>query len=184
MTLQQIILGLCMYSVALAAVVYFTRPTGRRFAGAVAGGAAAAGLAFMAVIPLGEAQRWWRVPLDPSPGYMAVLYLATAVSTAPIFLVTWRIARRFGWSGLAVTFAVAAVLGPPRELAVEAKFPEWITYAPGVATILAISAAYVGAFAAGHGVMRLVAGPARGSRLARWPWETAEPGTAPDRSGG
>jgi len=35
---------------------------------------------------------------------------------------------------------------------------------------------YVGGFAAGHGVMRLVAGPARGSRLARWPWESTETG--------
>jgi hypothetical protein len=42
MTLQQIILGLCVYSVALAAIVYFTRPTGRRFAGAFVGAAAVA----------------------------------------------------------------------------------------------------------------------------------------------
>jgi hypothetical protein len=77
-----------------------------------------------------------------------------------------------------VAFAVPAVLGPPREFAVEAKYPEWITYAPGVATVLAISAAYVVGFAAGHGVMRLVAGPARGSRLARRPWEAAEPSVA------
>ncbi len=180
MTLQQIILGLCVYSVALAAMVYFTRPTGRRFAGALAGGAFDAGLALWAIIPLGESQGWWHVPLEPSPAYMGLLFLGTAVSTAPIFLVTWRIARRFGWRGLAVTFAVAAVLGPPREFAVEAKLPEWITYAPGVATVLAISAAYVGGFAAGHGVMRLVAGPARGSHLARWLWEAAEPNASPD----
>jgi hypothetical protein len=80
-----------------------------------------------------------------------------------------------------VTLAVAAVGGPPREFAVGAKFPAWITYAPGIATVLALSAAYVGGFAAGHGVMRLVAGPAKGSRLARWPWEAARSGAAPDR---
>jgi hypothetical protein len=136
------------------------------------------------IIPVGEAQRWWHVPLDPSPSYMALVYFATAISCVPIFLVTWRIARRFGGRGLAVAFAAAAVLGPPREFAVEAKYPEWITYKSGVATVLAIAAAYVGGLAVGHGVMRLVAGPARGSRLARWPWETAEPGAAPDRSGG
>jgi hypothetical protein len=56
MTLQQIIPGLCVYSITLAAVVYFTRPTGRRFAGAFAGGATAAGLAFVAIIPVGEWQ--------------------------------------------------------------------------------------------------------------------------------
>lgn len=78
-------------------------------------------------------------------------------------------------------FPAAAVGGPPREFAVEAKFPEWITYTPGIATVLALSAAYVGLLAAWHGVMRLVAGPAKGSRLARWPWEAAQSGAAPDR---
>src|SRR5262245_51115529 len=108
MTTRQIILGLCVYSLALAAIVYFTRPTGRRLAGALAGGAIVAGLALWALIPFGEARGWWHVPLDPAPAYQALLFLATAVSTAPIFLVTWRVARRFGRSGL----AVAAVLGP------------------------------------------------------------------------
>jgi hypothetical protein len=28
---------------------------------------------------------------------MTLLYLGTTVSTVPVFLVTWRIARRFGW---------------------------------------------------------------------------------------
>src|SRR5262245_13806784 len=158
MTTQQIIVGTVLYTVALAAIVYFTRPTGRRFAGALAGGAFDAGLALWAIIPLGESQGWWHVPLEPSPAYMGLLFLGTAVSTAPIFLVTWRIARRFGWRGLAVTFAGLAVIGPPRELAVEATYPEWITYAPGIATVLGISAAYVGGLAAGHGVMRLVSG--------------------------
>jgi len=182
MTIQQIIVGTVVYSVALAAVVYFTRPTGRRFAGALAGAAVVVGLGLWALIPLGEARGWWRVPLvHQAPSYMTLVFLGSTVSTVPIFLVTWRIARRFGGRGLAVTFAVAAVGGPPREFAVEAKFPEWITYAPGIATVLALSAAYVGAFAAGHGVMHLVAGPAKGSRLARWPWEAAQPGAAPDR---
>jgi hypothetical protein len=174
MTTQQIIVATVVYSIALAAVVYFTRPTGRRFAGALAAAAVLAGLGFWVLIPLGEARGWWRVPLDPSPSYMTLLYLGTIVSTVPIFLVTWRIARRFGWRGLAVTLVVAAVGGPPREFAVAARFPQWMTIAPGLATVLVLSAGYVGGFAAGHGVMRLVAGPAKGSRLARWPWEAAQ----------
>jgi len=103
MTTRQIIVGTVAYSVALAVVVYFTRPTGRRFAGALAGAAVVGGLGLWALIPLGEARGWWRVPLDPSPSYMTLLYLGTTVSTVPVFLVTWRIARRFGWRGLAVT---------------------------------------------------------------------------------
>ena len=78
-------------------------------------------------------------------------------------------------------FPAAAVGGPPREFAVEAKFPEWITYTPGIATGLALGAACVGRFAAGHGVMGPVAGPAKGSRPARWPWEAAQSGAAPHR---
>jgi len=178
MTLQQVILGTIVYAVVLTAIVYFTRPTWRRFAGACAAGAAAAGLGLWVVVPVGEAHGLWHVPLDPSPVFMALLFFGTAVSTVPILLVTWRIARRFGWRGLAVTFAFFAVIGPPREFAVEAKFPEWISYTPGIATILAISALYAGGIGAAHGVMRLVAGPARGDRLARWPWEVAEPAAA------
>jgi hypothetical protein len=124
MTTQQLIVGTVVYSAALAVVVFFTRPTGLRLAGALAGAAAVAGAGLWVLLPLGEARGWWRVPLEPSPWYMALLYLGTTVSTVPIFLVTWRIARRFGWWGLAVTFAVAAVCGPPREFAVEARFPE------------------------------------------------------------
>jgi hypothetical protein len=184
LTTQQLIVGTVVYSVALAAVMYFTRPTGRRFAGALAGAAVIVGLGIWALIPAGEARGWWRVPLDPSPTYRALLFFASTVSSVPSFLVTWRIARRFGGRGLAVTFAVAAVGGPPREFAVAAQFPEWVTLAPGIATVLAISAAYVGAFAGGYGVMRLVAGPARRSRLARWPWEAAPSGAAPEGGGG
>lgn len=97
-------------------------------------------------------------------------FFALAVSTAPIFVVTWRI----GWRGLAMLLVAAAVLGPPRELFWEARFPEWIIYAPGAATFLALSVVYVVALSTVHGMMRLVAGPARRSRLARWPWEAAD----------
>ena len=97
MTTQQLIVATVVYSVALATVVFFTRPTGRRFAGALAGAAVVGGLGLWALIPLGEARGWWRVPLDPSPSYMTLLYLGTTVSTVPVFLVTWRIARRFAW---------------------------------------------------------------------------------------
>ena len=54
-----------------------------------------------------------------------------------------------------------------------ARFPEWGAYAPGSAPVLAISATDVLLFVLGHGVMRLVAGPAREDRLARRPWKTA-----------
>src|SRR5712692_6426563 len=50
-----------------------------------------------------------------------------------------------------------------------ATFPEWGAYAPGLAPVFAISAAYVILGILGHGLMRLVAGPAAADRLARRP---------------
>jgi hypothetical protein len=91
-----------------------------------------------------------------------------------IFLITWRIARRFGGRGLAVVAMVAAVIGPLRDYRYMALFPEWGAYAPGIAPVLAISATYVLVGVVGHGVMRLSAGPARADRLARRPWERAQ----------
>ena len=42
-----------------------------------------------------------------------------------IYLITWRIARRFAWRGLAVVVAVSAVIGPVRDYWYIARFPEW-----------------------------------------------------------
>jgi hypothetical protein len=77
--------------------VFFARPSGRRFAGALAGAAVVARLGHRELISLSGARRWWRVPLDPSPSYLTLLYLRTIVYTVPVGLVTWRIACRFGW---------------------------------------------------------------------------------------
>ena len=98
-----------------------------------------------------------------------------------VFLITWRIARRFGGRGLLWAAISAAVIGPPRDYWYMAHFPEWGTYNWSVATVLAVSGAYVGVGMLGHGVMRLVAGPAREDRLARWPWEAAQPAAGADR---
>src|SRR5262249_61276539 len=92
----------------------------------------------------------------------------------------WRSPRGFGSRGVAVFGAVAAVIGPPRDYWYMQRFPEWGAYGPGVTPFLAISATYVLFLLAGHGAMRLVAGPARGSPLARRPWEAAEPAAAAD----
>ena len=158
----------CLYLVALAAVIYFTRATLRRVAGALAGGAAV-GFWALGAIALGEAQGWWRVPFASTPYFLPLLYLGFAISCAPIYLVTWRVARRFGWRGLAVFLGAVAVVGPPRDYLYAATFPEWMVFAPGVAPILADSATYVGIVVVGHAVMRLVAGPADEDRLAGRP---------------
>ena len=166
MTTQQIILWSCAYLVELGAVVYFTRATARRILGALVGGAAA-GFLGLGAIALCEALGWWRIPFASTPYFLPLFYLGLSISLTPIYLVTWRVARRFGWRGLAVFVCAVAVIGPPRDYLIAAMFPKWMVFTPGVAPILADGAAYVGIVILGHAVMRLIAGPAGEDRLAR-----------------
>ena len=164
MTTQQLILITCLYFAALLIVIYFTRATTRRIVGAVAGGAAV-GLFGMSAIAFGNAMGLWRVPLVWTPYFLTLFFLGLSISVTPIYLVTWRVARRFGWRGLAVCLGIVAIIGPPRDYLYAMKFPEWMVFAPGISPILADGATYVGIVAIGHAVMRLIAGPAREDRL-------------------
>ncbi|MEO6059182.1 MAG: hypothetical protein ABJB33_08120 [Gemmatimonadota bacterium] len=166
MTERQIILMAAFYLLELGAVIYFARPTIRRSIGALAGGAVV-GLMMLGAIALGNIQGWWQVPFASTPFFLPLLYLASAISCAPIYLVTWRVARRFGGRGLAVSTGIVAVVGPARDYWIAATFPQWMVFAPGILPILADSATYVGILLLGHAVMRLVAGPALEDQLAR-----------------
>jgi hypothetical protein len=168
MTTQQIIWITCAYAVELVAVIYFTRAGPRRVFGALVGGTVA-GLIFIEIMALGEAVGWWQwqFPVDSIAGFALALYVGTVVSCAPLYLVTWRIVRRFGWRGLAVTLGIVGLLGPPRDYLFVAYFPEWGAFGSGLAPVIADSAAYVLFVAAGHFVMQLVAGPATADQLAR-----------------
>jgi hypothetical protein len=171
MTTTQLYLFNGIYLVLTVVVAVLTRATGRRIAGALAGGAAA-GVVVLGIIALGERVGWWHMAITWRPYFLTLMLIGFTVC-AFIFLITWRIARRFGGRGLAVFLVVLAVIGPPRDYWYMRQFPEWGSYAPGIAPVLAISAAYVILVLVGHGVMRLVAGPARNNRLARRPWEAA-----------
>ena len=168
MTTLQIIVMSCAYAVVLAAVIYFTRATSRRVAGALAGGAAAGCWGLGAIIA-GEAIGLWRDFLPSAHSLWVLFYLGLAISLSPIYLITWRAARRFGWRGLGMCLIVAGVVGPPRDYLYVAMYPAWGAFAQGVAPVLADAATYVGLVALGHAVMRLVSGPALGSQLARQP---------------
>jgi hypothetical protein len=157
MTTQQLHLFNCAYLAVLVVVVYVTRPTARRIAGALAGGATL-GLVCLGAIALCEALGWWQFTFTWTPFFCLLFYLNLVISGTPIFLITWRLARRFGWQGLAVLLGALAAFGPFRDYWWMAKFPEWGTYAAGVAPGLAIAATYVTSVALGHGVMRLIAG--------------------------
>jgi hypothetical protein len=164
MTTNQIIVVICAYMVALVAVIYLTRATSRRVVGALTGGAAV-GFMGMGAIVLGNTLGLWRVPIVWTPYFLVLFYLGLSISVTPIYLVTWRVDRRFGWRGLAVCLVVVAIIGPPRDYLYAAKYPAWMVFAPGIAPVLADAATYVGIVAIGHAVMRLIAGPSRKDRL-------------------
>jgi hypothetical protein len=172
MTTTQIYIFTALYLVLLIMVAWLTRPTARRFAGALAGGAAI-GLVGIGMIALGERAGWWHFAISWSIGYVLIFYLGFVISATPIYLMTWRIARRFGLRGLIVVGGLFAVLGPVRDYRFMATFPEWGSYAPGPAPALAISAIYLLILIVGHPVMWSVAGPSPRSPLATWPWEAA-----------
>jgi hypothetical protein len=159
-----LIIGL--YAVALVVVIYFTRATARRVTGALVGGAAV-GLMALGAITLCEALGWWKIPFASTPYFAYIFYVGVAITCAPIYVVTWRVARRFGGRGLAVFVAIVAVIGPPRDYLYAAMFPKWMVFGPGVMPIIADSVTYIGIVILGHAVMRLVAGPSRADRLAR-----------------
>ena len=168
MTTRQLFLMCFLYLIALVLVVYFTRATSRRIAGALAGGVVFS-VVGLGADALGEALGWWRMAIW-EPHMLPLVCLGFAVSVAPIYLVTWRVARRFGSRGLVVAVVLLAVIGPLRDYMYMSRFPEWGSYAPGVVPVLAIAAIYALLVPVGQTVMRLVAGPAGADRLASRAW--------------
>jgi hypothetical protein len=168
MTTTQLHLFSGFYLVVFIVVAILTRATPRRIAGA----AVAAGVVALGAIALGEKLGWWHFVFVWGPYYLTVMLIGLPL-IGFLFLITWRIARWFGWRGLAVVAVAVAVIGPPRDYLYMKRFPEWGSYGPGVAPFVATSACYVIMVLVGHGVMRLVAGPAREDRLARRPYESS-----------
>src|SRR5262245_18144992 len=123
MTTQQLHLFNALYLVILVVVTVLTRATARRIAGALAGGASV-GVVALGIIALGEKVGWWRMVVTWEPYFLTLLWIDFALC-AFVLLITWRIARRFGWRGLAVALTAAAVIGPLRDYWYMARFSEW-----------------------------------------------------------
>ncbi len=154
------------YFLELVAVAYVTRATTRRVVGALCGGIAVA-LMSLGMIAWCEALGWWRLPFVSTPWTVVLLGVGVVISCSPIYLVTWRIARRFGMRGLTLFTVVVTAIGPPRDYFIAARFPEWMVFSPGPAPILADAVAYLGIVVVGHGVMRMFAGSSLADPLAR-----------------
>jgi hypothetical protein len=168
-TIRQLYIFNVLYLILLMVVIILTRATLRRIAGALAG-AFAAGAAGIAVVAICERVGWWHFTMHWEPYYLVQLGISVALGSF-VFLLTWRLARRFGGTGLAFALLLAALLGPFRDSAYMAMFPEWGYYAPGIAPMLAISVAYVIIAVVGHGSMRVIAGPATADPFAHRFWK-------------
>ena len=170
-TIRQLYVFNALYLILLVAVVILTRARMRRMVGALVG-TFGAGAAAIAVIAFCERVGWWHFNMSWEPYYLFQLGISVGVGSF-VFLLTWRVARRFGGRGLAIALLIAAILGPFRDSAYMAMFPEWGYYAPGIAPLLAISVAYVVIGVVGHGLMRVISGPAAADPLARRLWKHA-----------
>ena len=168
MTTRHLILITSLYLAVFVGVAYLTRARVPRIAGAICGGAVF-GLVALLASALGEAQGWWRVPKVGSLHFRPLLWLGVAVSCTPVYLITWRAARRFDGRGLAMFALASAVIGPRRDYLVAAMFPGWIIFSPGIAPVLAVATFYGLLVVVGHAVMRVVSGPAQGDSFSRPP---------------
>ncbi len=99
--------------------------------------------------------------------FYSLLWLGFTITSGPTYLVLWRVVRRFGGRGLAVCVLISTVIGPPRDYWIASMFPAWMTFAPGVAPVIADAVVYALLIIVGHVVMRAVVGPAQGDALAR-----------------
>jgi hypothetical protein len=131
MTTQQLHLMNGLYLVLFVVLAVLTRARAQRIMGAVAGGAVG-GVAIIGILALGEDAGWWHVAITWEPYFLTLLAIGMIISGL-IFLITWRIARRFGWRGLAIALVVGAVLDPVRDYHYMQRFPEWGSYGPGFA---------------------------------------------------
>lgn len=171
---QHVILvaGNCVYLAALAATVYFTRPTLRRGAGALMGGIAVAVLG-VGLEMVAHKLEWWRYPLIETSYGPLLIYPAIVLLWAGFALIGWRITRRFGWRGQATFLGVLTLVGTFRDYAVAARFPEMFVMMPGIGPALADAVCWAGTVAFAQAVMRLVAGPIGSDPLAGRPFRTA-----------
>ena len=97
-----------------------------------------------------------RVPRSDSPHFWFLLWLAIAVSCASVYLMTWRVALRFGARGLVLFALAAAPIGPPHDYQIVVIFPRWVTFSPGIVPVLGVATFFAVLVIVGHIVKGVV----------------------------
>jgi hypothetical protein len=111
MTKQQLYLFGCLYLTILAVVVVLTRATPRRLAGALVG-AAVMGGAGLGIVAIGESARWWHFVMTWEPYFLTLMWIGM-IPCGFIFLITWRIGRRFGGrEEIYLRFTLGGIVNP------------------------------------------------------------------------
>jgi hypothetical protein len=164
-TMQVLSLAIGIYLTLLIAAIYFTRATTRRLGGALAGGVAVA-VVGVGVEILGHTLGFWRYPGVDTPYGPRLMYPLVVLMFTLLALIGWRITRRFGWRGQAMFLGAVTIVGTLRDYGVAGHILNFIVLAPGMMTVLVDAACWAGTAALTLSVMRLVAGPAGGDRLA------------------
>jgi hypothetical protein len=165
MTTYVLSLAIGIYLTLLIAAIYFTRATTRRWAGALAGGAAVA-VAGIGVEIVAHTRGFWRYPGVETAYGPRLMYPLVVLVFALLALIGWRITRRFGWRGQALFLGAVTIVGTLRDYVVAGHMLKLIVIAPGLPTVLVDAACWAGTSALALAVMRLIAGPASGDRLA------------------
>jgi hypothetical protein len=150
---------------------YLTRAKFRRGIGALAGGAAFV-VVWMIKFKIDYAMGWWRssFPETPDPWMlfsMPVASLVLGFSAAAYILVSWRVARRFGWAGQVVMLVAVTIGLSMRERIWWQRLLRMMVATPGMGPLLADAALSALGLVLGYVVMRLIAGPAGKDLLAR-----------------
>jgi serine/threonine protein kinase len=153
------------------AAAFLSRARARRIAGAVSGGALFA-LVWLLKWKIDYSMGWWRsaFPETPDPTAlfsMPVIVPLITLGAAAFLFGSWRVARRFGWVGWAVVILPLAASFSVRDRFYWDTFMRVMVATPGIRPVVADAAFFAAGLAAGHALMRLVAGPARLDRLAR-----------------
>ena len=155
-------LGLALF----VGAVYISRAQLLRAASSVGGGVIFS--VFVTVIPIWMSWRRF-VPLEHSTEALLLLYTIGVLLGAVVALAGWRIARRFGWRGLAVFVIVASIGGPIRER-LYLSAASLAVVVPGMVPWIANTLSWACAVLFSHSIMRLMAGRAVDDQLARRRW--------------
>ena len=136
---------------------------------------------FVTVVPISMGWRQF-VPLEHYQTQALWLLYAIGIPFGAILaLAGWRIARRFGWRGLAAFVIVASIVLPcpicsRPELSSAAHLGVVV---PGTLPWIAYTLSWACALLLSHSIMRLMAGRAGDDRLARRRWILSGSRTSP-----